>query len=39
MSKKNRPTPFLTNLVGHEQKKVENPWSTSWNKRQRKELQ
>ena len=26
MSKKNGPTTFLTNLVGHEQKKVENPW-------------
>jgi len=26
MSKKNGPTPFLTNLVGHVQKKVENPW-------------
>jgi len=25
MSKKNGPTPFLTNLVGYEQKKVENP--------------
>jgi len=24
--KVNGPTPFLTNLVGHEQKKVENPW-------------
>ena len=23
----NRTLPFLTNLVGHEQKKVENPWS------------
>jgi len=22
----NGPTLFLTNLVGHEQKKVENPW-------------
>jgi len=27
MSKKNGPTSFLTNLVGHEQKKVENPWT------------
>jgi len=26
----NGPTPFLTNLVGHEQKKVENPWSRLW---------
>jgi len=24
----NGPTPFLTNLVGHEQKKVENPWTS-----------
>jgi len=39
MSKKNGPTPVLTNLVGHEQKKVENSWSaailksifTTWN--------